>query len=444
MKKCLLLFLALFASLTAGAYSVFTYCVPSGAADVQIGTELIDGNIIGSYNFIDAEADETVYFSIDPYIGYQLSGIRYRNMSADDVTELPGGIYSFTMPKNNVSIFFDFDYVTETYPDVTIDEATFPDANFRNWLLAQSYGSDGVITGDEVASLTNITAGACGIEDLTGIEHFPVLTQLDVSNYEGTDEDTWNRITTIDLSGNPRLRNLYCDNNLLTSLNISQCSDLKSLSCNDNLLTSLNLAGNPKLSVLSCTRNRLTELDLGENTNLDQLYCENNLLTSINVTNLSKMIILNCNDNQLTSLDLTGCTQMFQLYFYNNKIKGQAMEALVNSLETPPNGGYMVVVDLDSEIEQNEMSTAQVAIAKAKSWSVEAISGDDFVPYNGTETTVVGDVNGDGTVTSADVTALYNYMLNSDETFIDTSDVNGDGSITSADITVVYTILMGN
>lgn len=56
---------------------------------------------------------------------------------------------------------------------------------------------------------------------------------------------------------------------------------------------------------------------------------------------------------------------------------------------------------------------------------------------------VFGDVNCDGSVTSADVTALYNLLLNGDETFIATSDVNGDGSINAADITVIYNLLMG-
>ena len=441
MKKILLLLVALVACLTADAYSVFTYCVPNGAAEVQIGTDMT----MSSSNFTDAEAGQTVYFTFEPFIGYQLSGIRFKNITDEDVTELDGNVYSFTMPQSNVSIFLDFVYVTETYPDVTIDEATFPDPNFRNWLLAQSYGSDGIITGDEVAYVSDITATACGIEDLTGIEHFPALTNLDVSNFEDYSKDTWNRITTLDLSGNPRLRNIYCDNNLITSLNVSQCSDLKNLFCGYNQLTSLNLTGNPKLSILSCTGNQLATLDMSNNTKLDQLYCENNQLTSINVTNLSKMIIFNCNDNQLTTLDLTGCTQMFQFYFYNNKIKGQAMDALVNSLETPPNGGYMVVVDLDSEIEQNEMTLAQVAIAQAKDWSVEAITGEDFVPYNGTDITVVaGDVNSDGNVTSADITAIYNYLLNGDETYLDTYDVNGDGETTSADITFIYNLLLGN
>ena len=55
-----------------------------------------------------------------------------------------------------------------------------------------------------------------------------------------------------------------------------------------------------------------------------------------------------------------------------------------------------------------------------------------------------GDVNGDGRVTSVDVTCLYNYLLNGDETFASTSDINGDGAITAADITMIYNILIGN
>lgn len=54
-----------------------------------------------------------------------------------------------------------------------------------------------------------------------------------------------------------------------------------------------------------------------------------------------------------------------------------------------------------------------------------------------------GDVNGDGVVTSSDVTAIYNYLLNNDQTFVTTSDVDGDGAITVADITFIYNILLG-
>jgi hypothetical protein len=58
--------------------------------------------------------------------------------------------------------------------------------------------------------------------------------------------------------------------------------------------------------------------------------------------------------------------------------------------------------------------------------------------------TVKGDVNGDGSVTSADVTALYNYLLNGETSSLQNGDVNSDGNITSADVTYVYNILLGN
>ena len=56
---------------------------------------------------------------------------------------------------------------------------------------------------------------------------------------------------------------------------------------------------------------------------------------------------------------------------------------------------------------------------------------------------VEGDVNGDGTVTAADVTALYDAMLINDYSNVVNGDQNGDGNITAADITAVYDILLG-
>lgn len=55
-----------------------------------------------------------------------------------------------------------------------------------------------------------------------------------------------------------------------------------------------------------------------------------------------------------------------------------------------------------------------------------------------------GDVNGDGEVTSADITALYDFLLNSDSGALLNGDQNGDGLITSSDITAVYDILLGS
>ena len=56
---------------------------------------------------------------------------------------------------------------------------------------------------------------------------------------------------------------------------------------------------------------------------------------------------------------------------------------------------------------------------------------------------IPGDVNGDTYVTSADVTLLYNIMLNNDYTGVVYPDQNGDGVTTSADVTTVYNIILG-
>lgn len=53
------------------------------------------------------------------------------------------------------------------------------------------------------------------------------------------------------------------------------------------------------------------------------------------------------------------------------------------------------------------------------------------------------DVNGDGTVSSTDITLLYNYLLNSELLYPESNyDVNNDGSITSVDITEIYNVLL--
>ena len=57
---------------------------------------------------------------------------------------------------------------------------------------------------------------------------------------------------------------------------------------------------------------------------------------------------------------------------------------------------------------------------------------------------VPGDVNGDGFVSSVDVTVLYNYLLTGDTEFMVNGDQDGDGSISSVDVTVVYNILLSS
>lgn len=53
------------------------------------------------------------------------------------------------------------------------------------------------------------------------------------------------------------------------------------------------------------------------------------------------------------------------------------------------------------------------------------------------------DVTGDGVVTAADVTAVYDKLLNNANTYSESAyDVNGDGTVTAADITALYDVML--
>ena len=64
------------------------------------------------------------------------------------------------------------------------------------------------------------------------------------------------------------------------------------------------------------------------------------------------------------------------------------------------------------------------------------------------EKLIIGDVNGDGSVSVADVTALVNIILGKDSGNASASqpqvaDVNGDGSVSVADVTALVNIILG-
>ena len=169
------------------------------------------------------------------------------------------------------------------WADVEINETNFPDANFRNYLLSQDYGSDRKLTDAEITEVTRINVSYRSIQSLQGIEYFTALKEL------------------------------YCNRNQLTSLDVSKNSALDYLSCYGNQLTSLDVSGCTSLTTLNCYSNSLTSLDVSKNTALTWLYCENNQLTSLDVSGCTALIRLECFGNQLTSLDVTKNTKLQSL-----------------------------------------------------------------------------------------------------------------------------------
>ena len=277
---------------------------------------------------------------------------------------------------------------------IPINETNFPDEIFRNYLLSQDYGSDGMITDEEIAEITCIDVEERGIASLKGIELFTALTTLWCGVNQLTTIDVSkntalttlicidNQLTSLDVSKNTVLTYLDCDYNQLTSLDVSKNAALESFYCGVNQLTSLDVSKNTALTDLGCAYNQLTSLDVSKNTVLTYLFCHVNQLTSLDVSNNTALEWLDCSGNQLTSLDVSKNTVLTYLECDNNQIKGSAMDAFVESLPNVNNGEMYVIWNED---EGNVMTITQVAAAKAKGWIPYYYDGTDWQEYAGSD-----------------------------------------------------------
>lgn len=277
-------------------------------------------------------------------------------------------------------------YLT-TYAQYT----SIPDSNFEQALIdlgidSEGGSTDGQILTADIIGVTTLSVSSKGITDLTGIQSFTALetlhcysnnflstlnvfnntalkeihsyncditsltlpnnnileylsignnnlSGLDVSDYPlleylSCGNNFGNNIGNLDLTSNPNLITLWCQNAGINNLDISQCTNLDLLVCYDNSLSSLDLSANTALSTIRCysssintltfangNYNSLLYLDCSDNPigslnaslfpNLETLYCANNNLSSLDVSNLTNLIDFGLWENNLSSLDLS-------------------------------------------------------------------------------------------------------------------------------------------
>ena len=243
---------------------------------------------------------------------------------------------------------------TQGTKNVEINETNFPDENFRNWISEQEYGKDGVLTEEEIAEINSINVSDKNIKSLDGIKFFTAL------------------------------RELNCSFNELTALDVSQ---------------------NIGLTDLDCCFNQLTALDVSQNTALYNLNCQSNQLTALDVSECTALVALICDNNQLTALDVSKNTELSSLDCFKNQIKGEAMDALVESLPTTSDGQFIAIYNVYSAslkidkqtnektvtykvVEQNELTEAQRTAVKAKGWVPYCHDGKGHSEYTGGEPSV--------------------------------------------------------
>gem|GEM_PF-2415326 len=174
-----------------------------------------------------------------------------------------------------------------------------------------------IYEGSSVRTITikgrNITHLTCEKQGVTSLDvsDNPMLEEL----YCGD-----NLLTELDLSNNTALTFLACIRNQLTELDVSKNRSLKVLGCPDNQLTILDISKNNKLEILTCAHNQLIELDVSNNTELSKFDCRDNQLTSLDVSNNTELEYLACSTNQLSSLDTGNNTDLKILFCANNRL----------------------------------------------------------------------------------------------------------------------------
>jgi hypothetical protein len=198
---------------------------------------------------------------------------------------------------------------------ISIAQTTaIPDANFEQALIDLGYDNgvpDGGVLTTNIDTISYLHVDQLMIVDLTGIEDFTALIELNCS---------LNPITTLDVSQNIALTWLTCKLNQLSSLDVSQNTALTYLDCDWNQLTSLDVSLNTALTYLDCHLNQLTSLNVSQNTALTYLGCHLNQLPSLNVSQNTALTTLSCGGNQFTSLDVSQNTSMEGLYCQANQI----------------------------------------------------------------------------------------------------------------------------
>lgn len=232
-------------------------------------------------------------------------------------------------------------YGEELPADVEINATNFPDQNFRNYLLAQDYGKDGILTITELDNLKTLDVSDMGIVTLKGIEHF---------------------------------------------------TNLMFFTCHSNSLASLDLSQNTKLTNLHCSSNSLTSLDLSHNTGLLNLYCSENNLESLDLSQNTALVYLACPLNKLTSLDVSSCPNLAYLSCYGNSITGDAMATLVNGLPQRTTASDFFVCS-DKCSPDNTITTAQAKVAKDKKWTVKKETASGWVEYAGLDPVAINATN---------------------------------------------------
>gem|GEM_PF-1496969 len=308
--------------------------------------------------------------------------------------------------------------------DVPINENTFPDTAFRQYILNNiDIDNNIILSPEEKRAVTEIIVCGLNISTLDGIQEFGNLTVLDCSN---------NKLIELNLPENNTLTFLDCRNNRLMELNVTVCKALKTLNCDtetivtgwcwenvqlntsnfpdttfrqylsdkydkdkDGTLDSAELrsikeiwfTGSkydgiiqlngielfPFLETLNCSGCSITSLDVRNNKQLKKLICDGTRLRSLDVSGLSSLEYLSCGFySNFSSLNVEGCTSLKEISCNNSTLSvlNVSTNTELEILDCQANNLSSLVLGSNSKLTQlkcdvNRLTTLNISSCKS-------------------------------------------------------------------------------
>ncbi len=243
--------------------------------------------------------------------------------------------------------------------EATPANSAFKDDNFYQCIIESLGIGNGAtidtnLTDEQLASIESLNCNDREIQDVSGLEKLTNVTGISLSN---------NNISSIDLTHNPKLKEVRLHDNQLTSIDVTHNLELEGLdlernqieeiditkninltgiSIRDNKVKQIDLSKNTKLKSLTLDGNRnlqfdlshnlelqdldvsnifMTELDISHNPNLETFSCVNSFVTTIDFTHNPKLRWVDMRGGLLTKIDLSHNPELVYLQIGNQELK---------------------------------------------------------------------------------------------------------------------------
>ena len=198
--------------------------------------------------------------------------------------------------------------------------------------------SQNSLTSIKVSGCPKLGILNCGSNNLTSLELVDLpylyslgcygnsLVSLDVSGLPGLLllECYDNNLTSLDLSECPTLGSVRCSNNLLETLALPAVDKelVTYVVCDGNRLTAMDVTMYPNIKQLVCNNNFITDLKVDGCSMLQTLSAENNSLAELSLKGMNGLVSLVCKSNSLKELSIRECPAV------------ESVDARENPLET--------------------------------------------------------------------------------------------------------------